>query len=104
MSTLTPEQSAEIADLRQLGLTYHQAHWRVLKQDQQRHKATLILRRKVDKAASIDRFDNSKGYTVDNCWWISDRANRLKRDGTLYEFQLLVRAMRGRSLISETPK
>lgn len=40
---------------------------------------------------SIDRKDPSKGYTKDNIWIISWRANRLKSDGTLQEFQYLVK-------------
>lgn len=34
---------------------------------------------------SIDRFDSSKGYTMDNVQVISDRANRIKSDGTALE-------------------
>lgn len=40
---------------------------------------------------SIDRIDPSKGYTKDNIWVISHRANSLKSDGTLLEHQLLIK-------------
>lgn len=47
---------------------------------------------KSDKnnSPSIDRLDNSKGYTKDNVNVISWRANNLKSDGTLEEFKKLV--------------
>lgn len=44
-----------------------------------------------DNAYSIDRIDNSKGYTPDNIAVISRRANVLKRDATLEELQSLAR-------------
>ena len=43
---------------------------------------------------SIDRFDNSKGYIKDNINIISWRANKLKADGTLKEFEDLVNWMK----------
>ena len=43
---------------------------------------------------ALDRIDNTKGYTPDNVWFISHRANRLKGDGTLEEFEALVRALK----------
>lgn len=39
---------------------------------------------------SLDRKDPTKGYTPDNVWVISSRANTLKNNGTLDEFKLLV--------------
>lgn len=39
---------------------------------------------------SVDRFDNDKGYTKDNIRVISCRANKLKSDGKLEEFQKIV--------------
>jgi hypothetical protein len=42
---------------------------------------------------SLDRFDNDKGYTKGNIRVISNRANLLKRDGTLDEFRKIVAYM-----------
>lgn len=42
---------------------------------------------------SLDRIDNSKGYTKDNIIVCSWRANFLKSDGSLEEMQLLVQHM-----------
>jgi predicted metalloendopeptidase len=39
---------------------------------------------------SLDRLDNNKGYTKENTRLISDRANRLKSDGTLEEFKAII--------------
>jgi ribosomal protein L37E len=43
---------------------------------------------------SIDRIDSSKGYTPDNVWVISLRANMLKKDATLTELELLTANLR----------
>ena len=40
--------------------------------------------------ASIDRIDPSKGYTPENTWVISFRANTLKSDMTIEEYERLV--------------
>lgn len=40
---------------------------------------------------SIDRIDSSKGYTKENCWVISRRANTIKSDATLEEILTLAR-------------
>ena len=52
------------------------------------------LQRITPYAPSIDRIDNSKGYTPDNIAVMSRRANRLKGEGTLTEHQMLVEWMR----------
>lgn len=39
---------------------------------------------------SLDRIDSSKGYTPDNIWVVSSRANTLKNDATLKELKTLV--------------
>ena len=39
---------------------------------------------------SLDRKDSDKGYTPDNIWVISTRANTLKNNATLMELQTLV--------------
>lgn len=45
---------------------------------------------RVNESASLDRFDNTKGYIRSNVKIISNRANELKSDGTLEEFIRLV--------------
>jgi hypothetical protein len=42
---------------------------------------------------SIDRIDPSKGYTPDNVWLISQRANRIKNDATPEELKLIAEAV-----------
>ena len=37
---------------------------------------------------TVDRIDNNRGYTRDNCWIISGRANRLKGESSLDEMAL----------------
>ena len=39
---------------------------------------------------SLDRKDSTKGYTPDNIWVVSSRANTLKNDATLQELKTLV--------------
>ncbi len=43
---------------------------------------------------SLDRIDSAGGYTRDNIWVISDRANRIKRDATLAELEMIVDGLR----------
>ena len=38
---------------------------------------------------SLDRIDSKKGYTPDNVWVISHRANQIKNDATLEELKLI---------------
>jgi len=39
---------------------------------------------------SLDRIDSNRGYTPDNIWVVSSRANTLKNDASLQELQTLV--------------
>jgi len=39
---------------------------------------------------SLDRKDSTKGYTPDNIWVVSSRANTLKNDATIKELKMLV--------------
>lgn len=50
-------------------------------------------------APSVDRFDPKQGYTKRNILVMSNRANILKRDGTLMEFKAIVRFMEGRACL-----
>jgi hypothetical protein len=43
---------------------------------------------------SLDRKDNKKGYTKDNVWVISSRANILKNNASLYELETLVKNLK----------
>ncbi len=47
---------------------------------------------------SLDRKDSSKGYTPDNIWVISTRANTLKNNSTSDELQTLATAMKNHGL------
>ena len=49
-----------------------------------------------DNSPSLDRIDSSKGYTPDNIWVISARANRIKSDATLEELKQLVAVLEAR--------
>lgn len=44
----------------------------------------------LDSSPSLDRIDNSKGYIPDNVRIISNRANRLRQDGRIEEWRLLI--------------
>jgi len=49
------------------------------------------------QSPSLDRFDNSRGYTVENVKVICMRCNSLKSDATLAEMETVVRYMQGLS-------
>lgn len=40
---------------------------------------------------ALDRFDSSKGYTPDNVWVISQRANQMKADASVEEMKLFAK-------------
>ena len=44
-------------------------------------------------AAQLDRKNTSKGYTEDNVWFISQRANKLKSDASTQELKILVQKL-----------
>ena len=44
-----------------------------------------------DSSPSLDRIDPNRGYTHDNVWIISNRANTIKNNATLSELKMLVR-------------
>lgn len=43
--------------------------------------------------ASLDRKDNTKGYSIDNCWIISWKANAMKNKHTTSELAQLVQGL-----------
>lgn len=47
-----------------------------------------------DGSPSIDRIVPEKGYTADNVWIISWRANRIKNNATVEELELIAEALR----------
>lgn len=56
--------------------------------------------RQQPDSASLDRYDNSKGYIKGNVNIISLRANELKRDGTHDEFLKLTKYMETTPVVS----
>lgn len=42
---------------------------------------------------SIDRFDSSRGYTKDNVWIISQKANAMKSNYTVEDFNILTEGL-----------
>ena len=47
-----------------------------------------------DCSPSVDRIDSTKGYTKDNVWIISARANRIKNNATIEEIGMLYEALK----------
>lgn len=52
------------------------------------------LERFTAYAPSIDRIDSTKGYTKDNVWVISKRANQIKNDATIEELELILEGLK----------
>lgn len=55
--------------------------------------------KRCDNSASLDRFDNTKGYVKGNTKIISLRANTLKSNGTLEEFKKIVKYLTHADLV-----
>lgn len=47
-----------------------------------------------DCSPSVDRIDSTKGYSKDNVWIISARANRIKNNATIEEIGMLYEALK----------
>ena len=47
-----------------------------------------------DCSPSVDRIDSTKGYSKDNVWIISARANRIKNNATIDEIGMLYEALK----------
>jgi hypothetical protein len=45
-------------------------------------------------SATVDRKNSNDGYTKDNCWIISMKANRIKTDATLEELEQVAKSWR----------
>lgn len=45
---------------------------------------------------SLDRLDSDKGYTLDNIWVISNRANEIKSNATLEELEQIASGLRAK--------
>ncbi len=55
----------------------------------------VVGERQHANSPSLDRWDNNKGYTADNCRVISWRANNLKGDATIEELERILTYMKG---------
>jgi hypothetical protein len=53
-------------------------------------------KRASDSSPSLDRIDSTKGYSKDNIWIISLRANRIKSDGSPEELMAIAKALLNR--------
>jgi hypothetical protein len=45
---------------------------------------------------SLDRIDSSKGYTPDNIWVISNKANSIKSNATVEELETIAANLRAK--------
>lgn len=61
-------------------------------------KLTIGAGRRIECSPTLDRVDPSRGYTRDNVWVISWRANRIKNDATLEELYRLVATLEARNI------
>lgn len=52
------------------------------------------LNKVTDNTPSIDRIDNDYGYTKDNVWIISNKANRIKSNVSINELELLLQNLK----------
>lgn len=66
--------------------------------------------KRSSESASIDRIDNTKGYTQDNCIFVSYKANTIKNNATLEElvkvsdfYKNITSSRRSTSLVVSTP-
>lgn len=53
-------------------------------------------KRSVDNSPTIDRIDNSKGYTKENIWVISHKANWFKGTHTIEEMELFIKNLKNK--------
>jgi hypothetical protein len=53
-------------------------------------------KQRLPNSASLDRIDNNKGYTHDNVWIISWRANQIKTDAAPHELRAVAAAVEAR--------
>jgi len=49
-----------------------------------------------DNSPSLDRIDSSKGYTPDNIWVISNKANSIKSNATIQELEQIACGLRAK--------
>ena len=52
----------------------------------------------LETSPSLDRIDNSKGYTLDNVWVISRKANTIKSTATYQELETIAKKLKERIL------
>ena len=53
-----------------------------------------VLTNNMETGMSLDKVDNTKGYVPGNIAIISRKANRLKGDGTITQFESIIKYMR----------